>query len=137
MLFSDLIKTSFIIVAICCVALRFLPALIVTLIMMLQKLLPHHDRDQNLLRPTKCWWKAVFLPMYELDGISLGKYDGPQTFWEFLVGSVLTIGIAMLFILSSIPSTVIAAIVETCWCLKDDIENFHHWINKKLKYFAK
>ena len=134
MLFSDLIKTSFIIVAICCVALRFLPALIVTLIMMLQKLLPHHDRDQNLLKSTKCWWKAVFLPMYELDEISFGKYDGPQTVWEFIVGSVLTIGVVVLFILSFTPSIVITAVIETCWCMKDDVVNLYQW---SLKHFAK
>ncbi len=134
MLFSDLIKTSFIIVAICCVALRFLPALIVTLIMMLQKLLPHHDRDQNLLKSTKCWWKAVFLPMYELDEISFGKYDDPQTVWEFIVGSVLTIGVVVLFILSFTPSIVITAVIETCWCMKDDVVNLYQW---SLKHFAK
>ncbi len=134
MLFSDLIKTSFIIAAICCVALRFLPALIVTLIMMLQKLLPHHDRDQNLLKSTKCWWKAVFLPMYELDEISFGKYDDPQTVWEFIVGSVLTIGVVVLFILSFTPSIVITAVIETCWCMKDDVVNLYQW---SLKHFAK
>ncbi len=83
---------------------------------------------------TGCWWKAVFLPMYELDGISFGeKYDNPQTIKDFAVGALLVVGIVILFVASYIPSIVVTTIIVGCGQMHDDVISFRKKLRKVIK----